>query len=189
MDFIKANRIEFRWSELGDYYMYDTRAKIFTLLEFIKIPKTSAPSVSKVSRSHVRSPETPSVSSPNDPEWEVYKLAAIQSLPEGPNKKIPEKYQKLINKFPSLLNPNFSEVKHTIEHAIDTADSPPIRSKVRPLLPGSPKAIAGHEAWMEMVRLGIVERVDPHEGHYYSSPSTFRLSLTALRGRVGTSGL
>ena len=49
MDFIKTYKIEFRWNEFGDYYMYDTRAKISTPLQFVKFTGT-LPSVSRVSK-------------------------------------------------------------------------------------------------------------------------------------------
>ena len=45
MDFIKKYKMDNRWSEFGDYYLYDTKADISTLLEFIKMPKNSLPSV------------------------------------------------------------------------------------------------------------------------------------------------
>merc|ERR1712115_395850 len=79
-------------------------------------------------------------------------------------------YQKLIKEFPEILKPNFKEIKHSIVHSIPTGDATPVRSKVRPLLPGSPKAQAGKKAWDEMIDLGIVEKVRADEVNYWSAP-------------------
>ena len=49
MDFLKRYRMEFWWSEFGDYYMRDKKAQIDTLLEFIKV-KRGLPSVAKVNK-------------------------------------------------------------------------------------------------------------------------------------------
>ena len=165
MDFIHPNKIEFRWNEFGDYYLYDTRAKVSGLLEFIKVPK-NIPRVQKIA----------AISSPplvaNNPEWALFQVSAVQQSGKNSDKaanKIPTEYANLIKKYPSLLKPDFKNVKHSVEHTIDTT-GPPVRCKVRPLLPGSPKAIAGHAAWMQMVDLGIVEKVDANDSQYYSSP-------------------
>ena len=126
MDFVKANKLEFRWSDFGDYYMYDKKANIWILLEFIKLPK-STPSVGKITLQSV----------PSFSGWQSIQVSALsadtQTVPEY---KIPHQFQLLIDKYPALKKPNFKEVKHTVEHAIDTRDSPPIRTKTRPLLPG-----------------------------------------------------
>ena len=171
MDFIKNYRIDFRWGEFGDYFMYDTIANISTPLEFVKFPKGHLPAVSKVAvvnavRGQVHDPKV------TDLLWQHYQVAAVSSLePDFPaGDAIPRQYQELIDKFPALKKPDFKNIKHKVEHAIDTGNAPPVRCKARPLLPGSPKAIAGHKAWMEMEQMGIIERVDPSEAHYYSSP-------------------
>merc|ERR1711994_1188113 len=99
MDFIYPNRMDFRWGEFGDYYIYDTRAKVSGILEFVKVPKNSLPRVHKVasltpsslsSKSSVsaKSKSSPvSVSMPSD-DWAAFQVNAIQSiLPEKQNKK------------------------------------------------------------------------------------------------------
>ena len=75
--------------------MYDKKANTYTLLEFIKVNKNSAPSVSKVSAVVPRARDLASSppSSSSNLDWEVFQLSAIQSLPEGQNPKIPEKYE------------------------------------------------------------------------------------------------
>ena len=92
-------------------------------------------------------------------------MAAVAGLEESAEtlpQKIPLAYQKLLDEFKSILTPNFKEVKHSVVHSIPTGDAQPIRSKARPLLPGSPKAIAGKKAWDQMVELGIVEKSQSH---------------------------
>ena len=82
-------------------------------------------------------------------------VAAISPGPEKEEREIhPEKYLKLLQKYEDILKPNFSEAKtkHGIEHSIITS-GPPCKAKARPLLPGSPKAIEGKKAWMELVWL------------------------------------
>ena len=97
-------------------------------------------------------------------------MAAIQSIQtEDLPEEIPKNYQKLIKKYHSLTNPDFKKAKHSVEHSIDTGNATPVRTKARPLLPGSPKAEAGYKAWHQMLDLGIIERVDPSEPHYWSS--------------------
>ena len=176
MDFIKRYRIDLRWGEFGDYFMYDTIAKISTPLQFVKIPKGILPAISRVAKISRITDTTDQIlqSSP----WEAFQVAAIQSIQSvhpveqsqaEALQSLPEKYKKLISEHPSILKADFRNVKHSVEHSIDTTGAP-VRCKARPLLPGSPKAVAGKKAWDEMVSLGIVERVDPNEAHYYSSP-------------------
>ena len=48
-DFINKYRLEFRWGEFDDLYLYDKKSNISTLCEFIKTPRGSFPSVARVS--------------------------------------------------------------------------------------------------------------------------------------------
>ena len=95
MDFIKANRIDFRWGEFGDYFMYDTIANIQTPLQFVKIKKSNLPRVASMSLKTPEDPYTPFV---EDPAWELFQVAALKDIsPPTPNlTAIPEEYQKLI---------------------------------------------------------------------------------------------
>ena len=54
-------------------------------------------------------------------------------------------------------------------HKIDTGNSLPVRTKARPLLPGSPKAVKGWATWKQMIDLGIVEKVNSTDQNYWSS--------------------
>ena len=101
---------------------------------------------------------------------QAYAVAALQELPtQAQVSAIPLAYQKLLREFPELLKPDFTKIKHSVEHAIPTGNHAPVRSKARPLLPGSPKAIGGWKAWKEMIEMGIVEKVRADEQHYWSS--------------------
>ena len=51
--------------------------------------------------------------------------------------------------------------KHGVTHKIPTGNASPVKAKMRPLMPNSIKAIKGKEAWDNMVKLGVVEKVDP----------------------------
>ena len=148
MDFVLKNRMDFRWGEFGDYYMYDTKAKISGLLQFVKIPKNALPRVSKVNVISSTPTLTPS-GPPNpplpteDPDWAHFQVNAIQTAQPEKAKKAaqkihPKEYLDMVKEFPCLLKPDFRNIKHSVEHSIET-EGPPIRSKVRPLLPGSRK--------------------------------------------------
>ena len=60
--------------------------------------------------------------------------------------------------------------KNGIIHRIDTAGHAPCKAKVRKLLPGSHKAVEGEKAVMQLLKLGIIERVDPSKPNHWSSP-------------------
>ena len=71
-----------------------------------------------------------------------------------------------------MLTPSFKELStaHNVTHRIPTGNSSPVKAKLRPLLPGSDKAVKGKEAWDQMEKLGVVERVDPREYTSWLSP-------------------
>ena len=82
-------------------------------------------------------------------------------------------YKSLLAKFPGLLRQNFhSNQTSNIIHRIHTTGGT-IRAKVRRLLPGSDKAKKAKEAWFELIKLGIVEKVDPAKANTYCSPLHF----------------
>ena len=80
---------------------------------------------------------------------------SVEDLPESP-------YKNLLKKYPDLLKMSFDQesTKNNIVHRILTNDEKPCVAKVRRLLPGSPKAIKGKKTWDQLVKLGIVEKVD-----------------------------
>ena len=58
---------------------------------------------------------------------------------------------------------------HGVLHKLDTAGHEPCRSRVRRLLPGSPREVHGKKAWQDLIDLGIVERVNPQDLTYWTS--------------------
>ena len=76
-----------------------------------------------------------------------------------------------MDQFPEILEPSFNDLatKHGVTHKIHTV-GPPSKSKVRPLMENSEKAIKGKEAWDQMIKLGVVERVKPNATTEWSSP-------------------
>ena len=88
-------------------------------------------------------------------------------VPDGP-------YKQILAQFPGLLKQNFhaEPTKSNIVHRIHT-NGPPVKAKTRRLLPGSEKAIKAKQAWDELIKLGIVEKVDPSAANTYVSPLHF----------------
>ena len=62
-----------------------------------------------------------------------------------------------------------SSSKFNFKHRILTNDESPCTAKMRPLMPGSPKAIEGEKSWRELEALGIVEKVPPDKPIVWSS--------------------
>ena len=83
MDFIMPHRMEFRWSEYGDYYIYDKKSNISGLLEFIKIPKGALPHVARISKVSVVTASNV-IPSSSSPDWDLFQVAAIKSGKEEP---------------------------------------------------------------------------------------------------------
>ena len=92
----------------------------------------------------------------------------IGVLPDGP-------YKTLLSKYPSLLKQNFNAeaTESDVIHRIHTGDAKPFKSRVRKLIPGSPKAKLAKKAWDQLSRLGIVEKVDKSTPHHFISPIHF----------------
>ena len=84
---------------------------------------------------------------------------------------MPTAYKNILAEFPTITKVDFTkQPAHNIVHEIDTGNNKPCRSKPRPLMPNSPRAIKGEAAWREMDRLGIIERVGPGVPTTWSSP-------------------
>ena len=97
-------------------------------------------------------------------------LQAVNSpdcIPDSP-------YKTLLLKYTDLLTQNFNETpKSPIVHRIITNNEKPCRGKVIQLLPGSPKEVKGKEAWFQLERLGIVEKVNASDCNTWSSSLHF----------------
>ena len=61
--------------------------------------------------------------------------------------KIPTAYQNILASFPNITKVDFTKTPaHNIVHEIDTGNHKPCRSRPRPLMPNSPRAIKGEAA-------------------------------------------
>ena len=174
-DFVRHYRLDLVWNDWGDITLRDKKAQVSVPLKFRALPYAKSLHHKNLSVLERNAPEI-------DPEQFLFQIAAmemlgepevleqnedINSLPDGP-------YKQILLKFPDLLKQTFHEElpKNGINHRINTEGSP-CRSRVRRLLPGSPKAKAAEKAWKELVRLGIVEKVDPSSPNTWSSPVHF----------------
>ena len=83
---------------------------------------------------------------------------------------IPSQYQEILDQFPETQKIDFQlNPRHGVLHEIETGNAKPCRSTVRPLLPGSKKAIEVEKTWREMEKLGIVKKVESGEPTHWSS--------------------
>ena len=79
-------------------------------------------------------------------------------------------YEAIIDRNKEGLHCKFEDrPKHGVVHTIETDNQPTCRAKVPRLLPGSPKEVKGKERWMEMDRLGIIQRIGANEPTTWSS--------------------
>ena len=160
-DFIEKFRLNFEWNAFGDLIIHDRKAKIKSTLKCVTVPSGSN-----------RYSSVFDVHQSSFPEIEAFEVAAMKSLSPEPStvSEVQPKYKKLIEEFPTILEPSFQDLssKHGIKHKIVT-EGPPCRAKVRPLMANSEKAIKGKEAWDELIRLGVVERVKADADTSYSS--------------------
>ena len=170
MDFINKYGFEFRRGEFGDLYLYDPKANISIWCQFVKTNNKLPRTASLKLASTFTTPESASLEPWSHPSLDVFAVSAINTSDTKNQKPIAQPYKQLLDKYPTILHPNFTDVKHSVRHTVNTGDTLPIRSKARPLLPGSPKAINGKAAWDEMVRLGIVEKVNAADHNFWSFP-------------------
>ena len=161
-DFMVKHRLNIEWGPFGDLVLHDRKADIRAQLKCVALP--------------VDSPQTAMLqdaASGFPLESEYFQVAAMKSLPTARSDANPiqPKYQRLLDKFKDIQEPNFNDLstKHGVTHKIPT-NGPPFKAKLRPLMPNSEKAIKGKEAWMEMVRLGVVEKVKPNDSTEWVSP-------------------
>ena len=175
-DFMKHHKLDLRWGEWGDLFLYDRKAKIHGALNIKEVPRDMS------LKHHKLAVITEDYSNLNHSI--PFELAALQTLTEEPEISVQEEdinvvpdsaYKEILRKYPELLKQTFSEetAKNNIKHRILTGDAKPTRAKTRRLLPGSPKEAAAKEAWMELVKLGIVEKVDPEKANTWLSPIHF----------------
>ena len=142
-DFMTKYKIDLRWDDFGDIHFYDRVSKSSTILEYITVPHNSVPRTKRA--------DITEESMTHQTDEIFFQVNAIKSLnTEEIIATHSSEYQELLHKYKGVLTPNFNEevTKHGIEHRIITNNkSPPCRAKLRPLLPGSPKAVKGEKAW------------------------------------------
>ena len=63
-----------------------------------------------------------------------------------------------------------TNANHDVLHKIETGDERPTKCKVRPLLASSEKSKEGHKIWLQMQKMGVIERVDPSKLTEWASP-------------------
>ena len=174
-DFMRCHKLDLRWGEFGDLFLYDQKAKIQGLLDVKALPKEMSDRHHKLAVLEKGGDKESNLSIP-------FMVAAMQVLDEPESFEevedidvIPDSpYKEILKKYPDLLKQSFSsETEDGIQHKIPTGDATPCKAKLRRLLPGSPKAIKAKEAFMQLVKLGIVEKVDPETPNTWSSPIHF----------------
>ena len=179
-DFIRCHKVDFIWNAYGDICLRDSRSKITTVLEYKSMPHLKSSRHSKLARIDGSS-TSPRRLSGLEAQQLVFQVASIKNLGrelEQVNSadSIPDsKYKDLLLKYPNLLTQNFNEEepKSAIVHRITINCEKPCKGKVRRLLPGSEKEKKAKEAWFQLARLGIVEKVNPSDCNTWSSSLHF----------------
>ena len=169
-DFIRQNKLDFVWNEFGDITIRDKKANINATLTYKAIPLEQSIKLKKLAKVDGPVP----LGHPGVVGLEacrlVAQIAAVENLGVEEKQKVTlesmpnSPYKQLIQKYSDLLVQKFDteESKSGVIHRIITKpDAKPCRAKVRRLLPGSPKEKLAKEAWFELIKLGIVEKVDP----------------------------
>ena len=181
-NFMKRYKLAMDWNEWGDVCLIDKKANTQTILHYRSVPYQEARSSASL---RVR---TDTATGDKSTVQTMFEMAAMQSfasdessttLNEVMNKieNMEEgHYKELIKRFPGILKLSFDKDSSDsgILHRIHMdPDAKPVRSKVRKLLPGSPKEVAAKKAWQELVELGVVEPVDPAQQTTWVSPVHF----------------
>ena len=178
-DFMEFHKLDLRWNYEDKITIYDKREKTSSVLHMKPITKERSSLMKNLSLVEA---EVNSVQDFVSPEILISEVNAMEALDEDVFESHDEdinvlqesQYKQLLSRFPGLLKQNFHQepTKSNIIHRIH-ASGPPVKSKVRRLLPGSEKAIKAKQAWDELISLGIVERVDPAKSNTYCSPLHF----------------
>ena len=206
-DFMSEHKLDLRWNQDDKITIYDRKSKHSSMLHFKPVPKEQSAllknlSLVETSADHLdpevlRQSDSFQIPRESDsPEVVLSEVAAIEALGDSdPTLDVHDEdinvlpdspYRQLLSRFPGLLTQNFHEepTKSNIIHRIHT-NGPPIKSKVRRLLPGSEKARLAKKAWDELIHLGIVEKVDPAAANTYCSPLHFAPKADGFLRPVG----
>ena len=188
MDFMNKFKLNLEWNEVdqSELHIVDRKAQIRSQLQIITVPLNLQRVHSmNVSSSPSNQPAEcqwkPDLSPRLDNETIQFQVSCMKKLDKEieAKKTIEEqllmhdpKYVRLIKKYPQLLSPSFvkGEPVHGVFHRIDTApDAKPCTSKRRPLITNKAKAAAGKEAWEQMAKDGIIEKVKAGSKTDYTS--------------------
>ena len=183
-DFVKHHKLDLVWNNWGDLTVRDRKAKITSVLDFKSMPSEKSSRHRKLAKISSDPLPKPSGCSGHEAEILLGQLCAIEDLGEDFIEDMEEDintlpnspYKQLLAKFPGILKQSFKEehTKNGIIHRINTMESAtPCKTKVRRLLPGSPKALKAKKSWDQLVQLGIVEKVDPAKATTWSSALHF----------------
>ena len=182
-NFTDTHKLTMDWTEYGDAVLIDKKAKISHILRYKAISHNQPQRLSTLkqevdSRGEYVS-STPAAPSKPMPSHQVaFDAACVSALEEELDvvindlEAMPEsEFKELLKKFPDLLKLDFKteDPKNGIIHRIDTGSHQPCKAKVRKLLSGSSKAVEGEKAVMQLLKLGIIERVDPSKPNHWSS--------------------
>lgn len=170
-DFIEKYRLDFVWGDFGDLYLRDRKADIKQALKYVTLPAGTIPQTAFI---HDRNQPSIPVRNHKAEAFEVASMKMLKTVePEQNADHIQPKYKRLIEKYPKILEPSFNDLstKHGVSHRIDLKPgSKPCKAKLRPLMADSEKAIKGKQAWDQMIKLGVVEKVKANSPVPYSSP-------------------
>ena len=135
------------WNSFGDNVIIDRVAKVSQILEFRSMSVQQSLASKKLAF----------VSSSSDDFPVQFQVASMQALSETGVETIEDvstipdsSFKQILLKYPDLLKQNFKSdsTKSGIVHRIKLKEnSKPFKSKLRRILPGSPKAIEAKKAW------------------------------------------
>ena len=174
-DFMRKHRLDMVWNEWGDLCLVDKKANISKVLEYKSLPHSR----SSAHRNLALITAKPGRSGAPQAQNLLFQVAAMEALCDPAQESIellPDSpYKHLLAKYPDLLKLSFNEEvpKNKISHRINTGEATPVKSKCRRLVPGSDKEKKAKAAFDELIRFGIVERVNPEDPNTWSSPLHF----------------
>ena len=173
-DFCKEYLLTIVWTEMQDLELWDRRADTRSPLQMTPNVTGEWPNLKgyvepEDKPDHVISAAEIAEATRTFQEWS--QKQTVEALAKEGSQPIPPEYKRLMDKYPGILSCDFkaTEVKHGVQHHIDTGDNKPCQAKVQLLMPGSTKEVQGKKDWMELDRLWVIKRVDPQDVNVWSS--------------------
>ena len=132
MDFLYMYKFEFRWNEFGDLYLWDPKAQIKALCQFVKT-NNSLPRVASISVAATWLPDFT-----RKPHLGDFHLTESEDqLPDGSSKSFPS-----FNKYSSLVDPQASPPPQVLSSTPPSGVPTPLSSSTMPP-PVSPPSPSG----------------------------------------------